>query len=180
MKKTIEDAMKYEQKSKMFLYPLLNLPTALLPIETYLFIENLTIGEGTNLICLFHNENAEYKENKNQILFNPHYELTIVDNEFDLVIFNLSEFKSDYAKVIAGDYRHLSDSTKIKLKIKTNYLSVMHALNPSNYYKEYADYLECDLELLEGHGLVMPPDKQNETLVVTKQIKSQLMYQFAE
>jgi hypothetical protein len=55
----------------------------------------------------------------------------------------------------------------------------MHALNPSIYYNEYAEYLECDPELLEGHALVMPPEKQNETLVVTKEIRSQLVYQYA-
>jgi hypothetical protein len=173
MVKTIKGALEYEQKSLIFLYPFLNLPKALKPVGTYLFLENFQIENGTNLICLFHNESEEYKENKKSILLSPFYELTIVDHEFDIVIFNFESMADDYNKIVNGNYQDLSTSSKNFLMIKTDYLCVMHALNPSIYYNEYAEYLECDPELLEGHALVMPPEKQNETLVVTKEIRSQ-------
>lgn len=179
MSETIKNALKYEQKSKVFLYPFLKLSESINPIETYMFLENLKINENKNLICLFNNTCSNYQKNKKEILFNPYYELTVKDGKFDIVVFDLKNLNDDYDKIKTGDYLNLSKASQNFLKLRSSKLIVMHAFNPQFYYKDYAQYLMCDIELLKDYCLVQAPDIKNETLSITKEIKNKFEYQYA-
>jgi len=171
------EAMKiYIQKSKTFLWPVLNISTE--PIETYLNIRDLDLGEKKLIIALYHNQNKSYLLNKKTIEKNKYYNATFTDDEFDIITFNLYVLKHDYDKIINGSYSELSENFKLFLNLNEKNKMILKCLNPEKYYKEFAEILNIHEEDLFNKELLSAPEYDRETLKVNDDIKQKIIKEY--
>ena len=166
----------YIQKSKTFLWPILNIET--MPIETYLNFRDLEHQDKKLIIALYHNKNEQYLANKKNIETNKNYDITFTDDEFDIVTFNLCVLKNDYNKIIDGKYSEISKNFKLFLNLKEKNKMVLKCLDPKKYYKEFADILNINEEELENKELLSPPSYEKETIQVNESIKKQIIKKY--
>jgi|694.fasta_scaffold19340_3 hypothetical protein len=171
----LENLKEYVQKSKMFLYPLLDIPRHTEMVESYLGIKGLTLCEGNSLVLLYHNESDGYPEILKQLQKNKFFDFYIKDEEFDIIVFDLSPIKFDYNRVLNGEYSKLSRISKINISVNSGKdgLSAV-GIHPEYYYKQVAVFFDCDEDLLVGKELIAPPDMMNEMLTVNKKLFSLL------
>ena len=160
----------YVQKSRTFLWPLLNLNVK--PVETYLQFGNVNHNDETRiLIVLFYNGAEDYKKYKSEIENHKCYDFTFEDEDFDLVTFNFYSMKDDYDKIVNGEYSKISNDYKLYMSaIETNPI-ILKCLEPQSNYKEIAELLNIPEYELEGVELLSPPSYQEETIFVRPQIK---------
>jgi hypothetical protein len=166
----------YVQKSKTFLWPLLNLKIQ--PIETYLKIGDLDLEDNRVLIALFHNENAQYISMKKEIESHPMCDFIFKDSEFDIVFFNMYKIKDDYDMLVQGSYSKLSNNFKIVMSGVEKRKPVLMCLYPENNYKEFAEVLNIHEHELEGKELLSPPNNEHETMYVIPTIKEQIIEEY--
>lgn len=152
---------KYFQKSKVFLFPLLELPKTNLvsTFQTFIAWENIIRQEDCKLLCLiqeFTDEHQEYEIqniNYNRYLVNRH----VNENGSVLYEFDLSEHKADWNNFLKGKYSHLSESCKMLIAryygSKSNEFEYVKTyLNPKEYIKLYSELLEVDENTLKNVG----------------------------
>lgn len=163
----------YIQKSKTFIWPLLNLKIS--PIETYLKFDNIDVPDERLLICLFHNENEHYKKSISEIKSNSFYDFTFKDDEFDIVTFNMNKIKNDYDKIVTGQYSKISDNFKMIITVIEKNKMVTKCLDPLNNYKEFSRTLGIHEFELEGRELLSPPSMDSESLFITDRIKNEIV-----
>ena len=170
----VEDLKAYTQKSTMFLWPMLALPTNIKPISTYLIVEGIKT-DSPLLYALFSKSVSGNANNKKTLMNHPMFEYNIVDGDFEIVVFNLEKIKNDYLLVINGKYSHISQSNKVKI-ISTSKSKLSDiALYPSNYYDLYKNELEIEFNEKEGPELLDLPDfNGNERLHVSEKIQQYL------
>jgi hypothetical protein len=168
----------YVQKSRTFLWPLLNLKVK--PVETYLKFGDLNnIGEARILIALFYNGAEDYKKYKSEIENHKCYDFTFVDDDFDLVTFNFYSMKNDYDKIVNGEYSKISSSYKLFMSALETNPVILKCLEPESNYVEIADLLETNPEELRGKELLSPPNFQEETIFVRPIIKEMIMSEYS-
>ncbi len=153
----------YFQKSKAFLLPILALPKELPePIMTYLGIENFKFEETIPLICMYNREN-NFDKTLEVLKNNSRYEFDFqIDENFHLVIFDLSHIQKDYDLLINGFYSQLSEEfkTKINLSFPENKLIVL-CLDPEKN-RRYAEIaLELEPGSLNEQEICSPPKMDN-------------------
>ena len=167
----------YIQKSKTFLWPLLNLKVK--PIETYLRFGDIKhTPESRILIVLFYNGDPDYLKHKSEIESHKHYDFTFTDDDFDIVTFNFYSMKDDYDKIIEGKYSQISHEYKLFMSALEKNSMVLKCLNPANNYKEFAETLGTYPEELEGKELLSPPNLNEETIFVTASIKDKIIDEY--
>lgn len=166
----------YLQKSKTFLWPLVNLPIT--PIETYLKFGDIDLGNSKILIALFHNSDENYVKLKPTIETNKFHEFTFVDDEFDIVTFNFYTVRLDYDKIVKGEYSKISENFKLLLTAKERNQMVVKCLYPAENYIDFAEELGINPEDLEGKELLSPPSDQSETVFVVPSIKDQILEEY--
>jgi len=166
----------YLQKSKTFLWPLVNLPIT--PIETYLKFGDIDLGNSKILIALFHNSDENYVKHKPAVESSKFHEFTFVDDEFDIVTFNFYTVRVDYDKIVKGEYSKISTNFKLLLTAKEKNKMVIKCLYPDKNYIEFAEELEINPEELEGKELLSPPSDQAETVFVVPSIKDQIIEEY--
>ena len=170
-------AMKiYIQKSKTFLWPILNIETK--PIETYLNFRDIDFGEQKLIIALYHNKNADYIAKKHLIESNANYEATFKDDEFDILTFNMYLLKNDYNKIVEGKYSEISKNFKLFLNLKEKNKMVLKCLDHKKYYKEFANILDVNEEELKNKELLSPPEYEKETISVNDEIKKKIKAEY--
>lgn len=179
----INDLYKiYFQKSKVFLYPTLNIirNNNFIPINTYLsWNDEINITSG-KLICLYETvDNTEFKYfEENLLLNNKLFDICYKINESKSVyIFNINE--KDWKNFIGGKYSKLSNNLKDKI-IKfyrnngVNSIYIDSFLYPKDYYSKYSKLLTTNSKdakkmekLLNTVGeLCDPPNLKKEQLVL--------------
>jgi len=168
----------YVQKSRAFLWPLLNLKVQ--PVETYLkFGELNNTGESRILIVLFYNGAEDYQKYKSEIENHKCYDFTFVDDDFDLVTFNFYSMRDDFDKILNGQYSKISHDYKLYMSaLETNPI-ILKCLEPESNYKEIAELLEVSPEELEGRELLSPPNFEEETIFVRPAIKTQIAEEYS-
>ena len=87
--------VKYFQKSKIFLYPLLGIKrgSSVTPVETYISWGDKYSSEDTKLICLYDKrEDSEYKKFENNVLLKHTrlYDYVIYDDQ-SVFVFDFQE-----------------------------------------------------------------------------------------
>lgn len=91
---------KYFQKSKIFIYPLLDIKrgTFIIPNETYLNLNDTYSFKDMKLICLYEmSENKNINLNKEKLLkHNRLFEHIELDNDSNLFIFDFSDLTDDW------------------------------------------------------------------------------------
>lgn len=166
----------YIQKSKTFLWPILNIKVQ--PIETYLYIGNVDLQDNRVLIALFHNKNESYLRAKPEIEKHPQYDFKFTDDEFDILIFNMYNIQKDFDHFVKGSYSKLSENFKLIMSAIEKNKAVLMCLNPENNYKEFARVLEVHEHELQGRELLSPPSLQQETMHVIPRIKQEIIEEF--
>ena len=166
----------YVQKSKTFIWPLLNLTAT--PIETYLKFGDIDTECSRMLIALFHNTDNSYVKNKKKIESSPYYNFTFTDNEFDIVTFNMYNIRTDYDKIIKGQYSSISKNFKVFLSVVEKNKMILKCLEPETNYKEFAKVLGIFESELEGSELLPPPNLESETIFVLPSVRKQIYEEY--
>ena len=171
----------YIQKSKLFLYPLLNIRrgVSITPVETYMAWENIYTVNDCKLICVYHlRDDKEFKDFEEQkLLGNPLFvDFFELENNDAAYVFDFSENKKEYKKIVHGWYSRLDESVKKNiLRFFNNHNGhlrlVESYLRPELYFKDYAELLNVNVNLLEEVGeLCSTPDLEQEMLKVKKKV----------
>lgn len=152
---------KYFQKSKVFLFPLLELPKTNLvsTFQTFIAWENIIRQEDCKLICLIDEFTDKHVEYESKFIKECPYLSERYENENGSVIyiFDLSEFKKDWKYFLKGKYSFLSETCKMLIAryygSKSNeYEYIKTFLNPSEYFKVYSELLNVDETTLKEVG----------------------------
>ena len=167
--------MQYFQKSKIFLYPLLDIRKGedFVPVETYICWDDLYDESDYKYICIYHTERSEkFKtfEIRN-LSSHPLLEHKEKGKNRQIYVFDYSKFKHDHEMFAKGSYSKFSVETKKKILIYfgrvgriSNY--IQSYLDPEAHHETYAKELDVNLELIKStHELCSPPDLLKETLI---------------
>ena len=165
----------YFQKSKVFLYPLLELKKGLtyVPKQTYIAMEHMHSPKDYRLLCEYH---VKMSENFNKfcntyIKNHPRFDeyIDIGDNKH-VFIFDFISFKNDFNKFLVGKYSQFSLNSKMIILDffsdgrSSDYIEAF--LSPENYHEDYADELNVDVKIIESvFELCSLPDINKETLI---------------
>lgn len=164
----------YFQKSRMFLYPLLEIRrgAVAVPVDTYVQWEGKYTSEDTKFICRY--QKREDKEftlfEKNMLVKHNRLIEKIELNDELIYTFDFSDYKDDFIHFISGTYSKMDSNTKRKIltffdKYSSNYVYMESYLYPGKYFSLYAKLLGVDKELLMDVGeLCNKPDIEKETL----------------
>ena len=169
---------KYFQKSKSFLYPALGIKknTEFAPTATYIAIEGYINPEDVKLICTYeYKDSKKFKDFEQQMLLeNPLFYEKIVMGDTLVYIFDFEIYQSDWFNFILGKYSKLSSSLKKAIKMYYGQTSIEYDyldsyLNPEDYFNEYAELLDIDVQQLKKIGeLCDACDLDKETLKIPK------------
>jgi hypothetical protein len=168
---------KYFQKSRSFLYPALGIKKndKFKPTNTYISIKGLIEPEDVKLICTFDKEETEafkYFETK-MLLENPLFSEKIIVDDCNIYIFDYEIYANDWFNFILGKYSKLSNVLKRAIKTfygenSSEYEYIHSYLNPKDYFREYSEMLDVDIEILQLSGeLCDPCDLEKETLKIS-------------
>jgi len=168
---------KYFQKSKIFLYPLLDIKkgTSVTPIQTYMGWSNYYKPEDMKLIATYHvREDEEFLKFQKNILL-KHTRLADyvqVNDTTALYTFDFSDIEEDWKLLLAGKYSKMDKKLKNKIrnffeKDSGNYMYVDSYLFPERYFEVYSELLNVTTESLEKVGeLCELPNLEKEILIV--------------
>jgi hypothetical protein len=167
---------KYFQKSKVFLYPLLDIKrgVSVVPVETYVSWNGYYNSEDMKLICLYDiRTDDEYKKFEKNVLLKHNRLCDYVKVKSQIVLtFDLSDFQDDWFHFINGRYSKFSINLKQKIlgffdKHSGNYAYMHSYLVPEKYFNNYAELLNVDAQLLIEVGeLCTKPDLNKEKLIL--------------
>lgn len=184
---------KYFQKSKVFLFPLLQFPGRSeelknIVIHSYLHVENAnddldflhSLTEPT--LAVEFKINSENEEERKKLVYHVYrtYGMSnhvkekffCPDLKSVIIVYTLFDLQEDYDKIVSGQYSRLSAMAKTRIQryfgAKSQHWNhVKTFLYPKNYYETYADLLGVDPDLLEARReLVDAPDLEQETLKI--------------
>jgi hypothetical protein len=178
MKINLETLKEYVQKSKLFMFPLVNAPKELKPIETYLGIKGLKLCDGYSLVMLYYNQNPKFQTTLIQLEKNKFFDFEIKDDEFSIVVFDLSSIKFDYERIKKGQYSKVSKTAKILINVNNTDEKASMGVNPEYYYNDLAELLQYPLDSFENTEIISPPDMDNEMLNVRKEIFEELKNEY--
>ena len=168
---------EYFQKSRVFLYPTLEIKrgSSVTPIQCYVSWEGRYVSEDKKFICLYQlRDDEEFTRFErirliNHKLFHDFYQ---VDDDKGIYVFDYESIGEDWDMFLQGKYSQMSDSQKRKIKnfygaYSTNFLYIDSFLHPKKYYSIYADLLDVDVSLLKKVGeLCSKPDLEEEKLII--------------
>lgn len=166
----------YIQKSRIFIYPLLDIKkgSEAVPLESYISWQGIYTLNDYKFICAYHLRDDEtfkrFEKVKliNNKLFDSYYE---TEDNCSVYVFDLKSYSSDVDYFIDGKYSKISSEAKNKIlkffmNSKSNYHHINSYLNPEIYYEIYSRLLGVDESLLRGVGeLCSKPDLEKETLI---------------
>ena len=168
--------VKYFQKSKIFLYPLLGIKrgSSVVPVDTYISWGDKYAPEDAKLICLYDiRDDEEYKNFEKTVLLkhNRLHDYIVYDKQ-SVFVFDFQDFKEDWNYFVNGKYSKLKDSTKERIlgffeRYSGNYIYIYSYLYPNNWFERYATILDVDVDLLKEVGeLCNIPDLERECLEI--------------
>ena len=168
----------YFQKSRIFLYPILEIKrgASVTPIETYVSWTKYYSKDDMKLICLYHLRNdPEFLAFEKERLYKNRYfyDFKQVDDNKGVYIFDFSEHGNDWKKIIDGKYSELSTPYKKKIegfygRRDSNYAYIESFLYPEKYYSMYAEMMLVKESLLrEVKELCSKLDMEQETLTIS-------------
>ena len=171
---------KYIQKSKIFLYPALDIRrgSKIKPLQTYIAWEEFITPNDKKLICVYDILDTEDFQifERVKLLGNrlfSEYKQTV--NNQGIYIFTFENRDKDWDKFVKGKYSELSELAKSEIKKfygtdANTYEYVMSYLYPDDYYNIYSDLLGVDINILKVVGeLCAPYNKDKETLQIPKE-----------
>ena len=177
---------EYFQKSKVFLYPLLQIKKGIahVPIQTYVAWDNVYSPNDLKFFCEYKTKMNKTFEKfaKDYLLGHPLFEEAIELNEdTQLFIYDFSEYKTDFKKFLEGKYSQFTLDSKINILEffgNKEHISgyVEGFLQPEGVHREYAKALAVNIESIEDiYEVCTPPDINKETLVDNNHVIDQLL-----
>lgn len=172
----IESLFKdYFQKSRVFLYPILEIKrgSSVTPIETYMAWEGYYTPEDMKLICLYHlRSDPEFVNfEREKLLRNKHFfDFKQVEDNKGVYIFDFSEYKKDWEKLLTSKYSQLTYHYKKKIenfygRRDSNFAYIESYIYPLKYFSMYSEIMDVDESLLREVGeLCSKIDFDRETL----------------
>ena len=168
---------KYFQKSKIFLYPLLDIKrgTSVVPDETYLSWNDSYSPEDMKLVCVYAvRTDSEYLLFEKNVLLkhNRLSDYVKTNDETAVFTFDFSDLAYDWNCFVTGKYSQMNMNTKRKIldffdKKSGNYAYVDSYLFPEKHFETYAKLLNVETELLKSVGeLCDKPDLEKEKLIM--------------
>lgn len=171
---------KYFHKSRVFLYPLLELPkgSGVSPIETYVRWEGSIHQNKQKFICVYHDRSdLEFKKfERERLEKHPLYHSTVIADGKKVIIFDFSKLGKDWDYFMNGEYSKLSYQSKNKIRkfhgsTTTNSVYIDSWLYPHKYFDLYARFLGEKVSTLKTVGeLADRPDLKKETLVTETKV----------
>lgn len=166
----------YIQKSKLFLYPLLDIKrgVSVTPIETFMAWGDRYGFEDSKFICHYHmRDDQDFKLFDDvKLKGNPFfYELHQLDETTGIYVFDFSHMEDDFWKVVTGKYSELSKESKQKILNffrgnTTHYAYIESYLEPSKYYGMYSEILNVKVSHFKvAKELCSKPDLEKEDLI---------------
>jgi hypothetical protein len=165
---------KYFQKSRVFLYPILQIPkgSVAAPMETYVSWEGYIKPEEKKLICSYKDRvDLEYKKfEKTKLLQHPLLHSTEMVDGNRLMIFDFSKYGKDWDKFLLGSYSTFEYNTKMRISKwhgnhTTNSVYIDSYINPHKYFDIYASILDVTIKELKKVGeLCDKPNLEKECL----------------
>ena len=181
-KTSIELYNVYFQKSRVFLYPYLEIKrgTKIVPIETYVSWKSEIEYYENQLICLYKiDKTAKFQNFENAYLLGNKYFNSYHQLEENKGIYTFNFNKSDWKNFLAGRYSLLSKELKAKIlsfyKNNPNVDNVKSYLFPEKYYQAYTELLASSSnEKLKINKIIMDvgelcdkPDLKKEELILS-------------
>lgn len=166
---------EYIQKSRIFLYPLLEIKrgSEATPLESYISWDGKFDIDDQKLICVYNlREDEAFKRfEKVRLLghkyFDSYYE---IENEKGAYVFDMKDYKYDFECFLRGKYSEFTTPTKEKVISFFNDKpgSKEHVTSyfyPERFYEVYANLLAVDKSVLKEVGqLCSRPNFDKETL----------------
>jgi len=153
---------KYFQKSKVFLFPLLEFPKTKLisSVQTFIIWENRIRQEDCKLVCLYNDvESEEFKDfEMTHVRTSPYFHESYVNSENQgIYIFDMHDYYQDWKYFLKGKYSYYTDNSKLLIKRyygskSEEYKYIQTYLNPSDHYKVYSELLGVKEETLKEVG----------------------------
>jgi hypothetical protein len=171
----------YVQKSRMFLYPLLNLPVNIQVVNTYMFIEGIRLNDNYSIVCLLNRTSPTFNLDLAIARKNKYFDVNITDDSFEILIFDLSSISEDCNKIYNGYYSDLSRNAINLITYhnqKTYPLSVV-ALKPQAHYETFAELLGANVNDIPK-DIVQAPDVDKETICFGKEVMQKLESLYSE
>jgi hypothetical protein len=167
----------YFQKSKIFLYPLLEIQKGIkyVPINTYMAWEGQYSFEDSMLMCIYKQKctKAFAKFEEFQLLNHKYLEdYRELGEDLHLYVFDLSMYKKDIQNIIKGTYSKMRKKTKTKIldffgDIGPISEYIESYIYPQYYHEDYANELNVKLEDIEKvWELCSKPDLEKENLKI--------------
>jgi len=167
---------KYFQKSKIFVYPLLDIRrgTQIVPSETYLSWNDVHNPEDKKLVCVYETDEETYAEFEKNILL-KHTRLCSynkINAQQSVFVFDFSDLGSDWNHLLYGRYSKISLELKRKIvnffdKSSGNYVYVTSYMFPDKFFSRYAEILDIPVDILINVGeLCDKPDLEKEKLLI--------------
>jgi len=174
----------YFQKSRVFLYPVLEIPRggSVTPIQSYISWKDNIKQEDCKLICHYYLRNDnEFLNIQKHKLFGSKYFDKFVEGPGDgqqkqgIFIFDMSDFKTSWDAFLKGKYSKLSAPLKQHIKnyyARSKFLPhVTSYLYPEKYYPFYSEILGVPISVLKESGeLADVPNFTKEELTFTPEI----------
>ena len=169
---------EYFQKSKIFLYPALEIKRGggNGPMDTFVSWNGHYTPEDMKLMCLYNLRNdLEFKSlEKYKLLGNKlFYDFKQLEDNKGVYIFDFTKYKHDWECFLQGKYSRMSDTFK---KIIKNWVGELHPsmpyiesfLHPEKYYRIYSEIINVEESILKEVGeLGNIPDMEKENLIMT-------------
>lgn len=165
----------YFQKSRVFLYPALDIRkgSKIIPVQTYIAWEEVIQPSDRKLICLYKMQDTEEFRvfERAKLLNNKRFcDFMRTTDDQGLYVFSFEKDKGDFDKFLKGKYSKISAPLKASIEKyygadTKSYEFVMSYLYPEDYFHVYADLLNVDVSILRDVGqLCAPIDLDKETL----------------
>lgn len=173
----------YFQKSKVFLFPQLNIKknSYIQPVGSYVAWDQHISKEEQKLIVVYKPaEEAVFKAFERKVLYeHPQFEAFFeCANGNYAYVFTFHRFAEDWNRFLKGNYSAFSKDFKARIaeyygKSSPEWVHIESFLEPNYYYEDYACLLTCNpedvpemIELLKEHvELCQAMDEKKETLV---------------
>ena len=166
----------YFQKSRVFLYPILEIKRGVstTPVETYIKWDEHIDTDSCKLLCTYHlREDEEFTRFEKVKLFGNKlfYDYKELEEDIGLYIFDIESIKEDYYSFLEGKYSTMSAVHKRKIKnfygqYSGNFAYIESFLHPEKYFEMYSELLGVPVSSLMKVGeLCSSPDLEKETLV---------------
>lgn len=166
---------QYFQKSKVFLYPLLELKKGItyVPAETFICWDGVYATSDLKFMCLYNAKlDAKFITFETKYLkTHPFYETCYtLEPEIQLYVFDFKTYAYSLNQFINGKYSKFSPKTKdIIIKFFGNVGTISQCvdsfLNPESHHSIYAETLNVPLNIIKDvHEICSKPDLERETL----------------